>query len=358
MELYNRAYKLDPEIDRHIDHDRLASEISQRDLSELDPYCNPYRKLVIQNDPVDRELLSAIVNAKQEPLQDKKDAKADKLPARVFSLSLKEDGGKVNLLKDLPGDVLDKVLGYLGWMNLPSLEVASTASRDLFIACRQESLWKYLYEKCTGSAGSLINDPGRLEFIMGPHFRTDGLYISRITYLRQGYRESAISQPSHLVTYYRYLRFFNTPEIKGRLVVALVSPDEPKVVIERLREIDGKTLKAVKERVFTMADTAIKSKQPGRQLEAQLPCQANLFVGSYKLETGRTYKLLLFDAHSKHPMQLKMLMELGDPSKGIPSYRTTKCLEYCGRIVGGDEKIDFDTHKWGKFYFSPVKSYK
>ena len=29
----------------------------------------------------------------------------------------------MNLLKDLPSDVLDKILGYLGWMHLPSLKL-------------------------------------------------------------------------------------------------------------------------------------------------------------------------------------------------------------------------------------------
>ena len=363
MELYNRAYKLDPEIDRHIDHDQLASEISQRDLSELEPYYNPFKKLAMQNNPVDRDLLASIIKSKADS-EISTDTKATANSGRVISLSFKDD--KVNLLKDLPSDVLDKILGYLGWMHLPSLETVSTASRDLFMACRQESLWKYLHEKCTGTKNIVPvfdDDSWRMNFIMGPHFRTDGLYISKITYLRQGYQESAISQPSHLVTYYRYLRFFNTPEIKGRLVVALVTIEKPKNVIDKLREIDLVTLKNIKERIFTPFNVTkqIRSRSTrNRENDLQQQSHPNLFIGTFKLETGRKYKLLLFDAHSKHPMRLKMVMEMDDPSvKGIPSYRTGKCLEYCGRVENGDgEKIEFDTNNWGKFYFSPVKSYK
>ena len=360
MELYNRAYKLDPEIDRHIDHEQVASEISQRDLAEIEPYYNPFRKLMMQNEPIDRDLFLSIIKSKRESFFEREPSPSS---SRVFSLTLKDD--KVNLLKDLPGDVLDKILGYLGWMNLPSLEIASRASRDLFLACRQESLWKYLHEKFTGAPANSIDNSWRLTFIMAPIFRTDGLYISKITYLRQGYQESAICQPSHLVTYYRYLRFFNTPEIKGRLVVALVSTEQPKNVLEKLRQLDGRTVKDVKERMFACETRGSGFKQDvprsrNKEMEAQ-HSQANLFLGTFKFEAGRRYKLLLFDAHSKHPMRLKMMLELGDPLKGIPPHRLAKCFEYCGRVektTSEAETIEFDTHNWGKFYFSPVKSYK
>ena len=64
-------------------------------------------------------------------------------------------------------------------------------------------------------------------------------------------------------------------------------------------------------------------------------------------------------------MRLKMAMELADPLKGAPAYRTAKCTEYIGKVVVdcddiekvNEERIDFDTHNWGKFYFSRVKSY-
>ena len=43
IELYNRAYRLDPEIDRNINHVELAAEISKKDLSEIEPYYNPFK---------------------------------------------------------------------------------------------------------------------------------------------------------------------------------------------------------------------------------------------------------------------------------------------------------------------------
>lgn len=341
MELYNRAYRLDPDITRHIDHERVAAEISKKDLSELEGYYNPFRKLTTKNDPVDKELVALITESKLN-------YKTENISFGVgLRITLKSEP---NLLEELPETVLERILLNLGWMHLPSLEVASTTSRGMFLACRKESLWRDLSQRKESRAVTPSHFPWRLQFIMQPSFRTDGLYISKITYFRQGYQESAISQPSHLVTYYRYLRL---------LVMALVSTDKPKSVIELMKEVDVPTLKAIKERIFSKYTSTIrKSKRNLVTYEAK----PNLFFGSYwryPLD-DRMHTLLLFDAHSKLPMRLKMKMELGDPGKGVPAHRTAKCLKYSGRVCdeeGGGDTIDFDVHNWGKFYFSRVKSY-
>lgn len=373
MDMYNRAYRLDPEIDRHIDHERLAAEISQKDLTEIEPYYNPFRKLMIQNDPVDKELYLQIAKSQINPeLKKNDDSKKG-----VFKLSFKEEA---NLLADLPSDVLVKILEYLGWMHLPSLETISAASRSLFLTCRQDSLWKNLcgHMECCKRETGLFDESWRMQYIMRPAFRTDGIYISKITYFRQGYQESAISQPSHLVTYYRYLRFFNGPVTGGkRIVMALVSTEKPRHVIESLKELDELTMKSIKDRFFSnksmfRAQCGSKRKNDRRETTSIIILsKPNLFIGTYwrqiRSDSDRFFNLLLFDAHSKNPMRLRMTMEMADPLKGAPAYRTAKCTEYIGKVVVTDhdndaeevneERIDFDTHNWGKFYFSRVKSY-
>ena len=371
MELYNRAYRLDPEIDRNIDHDSVAAEISQKDLSEIEPYYNPFRKLMIQNDPVDKDLYLQISKS-QSQINPQPD---EEIKKGVFKLVIKEEK---NLLADLPADVFDKILEYLGLMHLPSLETVSTASRNLFLACRQDSLWKELCGHMEGCKREtrLLDDSWRMQYIMRPTFRTDGIYISKITYFRQGYQESAISQPSHLVTYYRYLRFFNGPATGGkRIVTALVSTEKPRQVIETLKELDEKTMKSIKERFFntkkhqtSSSKSSHKRKNDKRDSSLNISTKPNLFIGTYwrqdRPDSDRLFSLILFDAHSKNPMRLKMTMEMADPLKGAPAYRTAKCTEYIGKVSVTDvdedvseELIDFDTHNWGKFYFSRVKSY-
>ena len=279
-----------------------------------------------------------------------------------------------SFLEELPENVIEKTLFYLGWMHLPSLEAVSNMSRAMFLACRQHSLWRNLccQMQCLKHGTQAINqkndDSWRLQMIMRPAFRTDGIYISKITYLRQGYQESAICQPSHLVTYYRYLRFFNGPVNGGglRFVTSYVSTESPKNgnVIEQLREVDGKTLKAIKERIFlnttttTRASNGNKSNRNSNSRYTNDESKANLFIGSYWSKSDRLFTLLLFDGHSRFPMRLKMTIELGEYERsGIPSYRTAKCLDYCGMSSSSRERINFDIHNWGKFYFSRVKSY-
>ncbi|EEF48332.1 protein with unknown function [Ricinus communis] len=47
----------------------------------------------------------------------------------------------------------------------------------------------------------------RKMWLLRPRVRTDGLYVSRNTYIRTGVREWTITNPVHLVCYYRYMRF-------------------------------------------------------------------------------------------------------------------------------------------------------
>lgn len=45
-------------------------------------------------------------------------------------------------------------------------------------------------------------------FLKRPHLRFEGLYVSRNTYIHTGITEWRIKNPVHLVTYFRYIRFF------------------------------------------------------------------------------------------------------------------------------------------------------
>ncbi|TYH65463.1 hypothetical protein ES332_D06G057900v1 [Gossypium tomentosum] len=48
----------------------------------------------------------------------------------------------------------------------------------------------------------------RKMWLLRPRVRTDGLYVSRNTYIRAGVAEWKITNPVHIVCYFRYLRFF------------------------------------------------------------------------------------------------------------------------------------------------------
>ena len=70
----------------------------------------------------------------------------------------------------------------------------------------------------------------RLMWIEHPRIRTDGVYISQITYLRKGAQDgSSYYDPTHCVTYYRYLCF-----LPGGDVVSLLSHDIPAQIVPTL----------------------------------------------------------------------------------------------------------------------------
>eukprot|EP00262_Sarcandra_glabra_P006980 TRINITY_DN19549_c0_g1_i1.p1 TRINITY_DN19549_c0_g1~~TRINITY_DN19549_c0_g1_i1.p1 ORF type:complete len:328 (+),score=34.80 TRINITY_DN19549_c0_g1_i1:168-1151(+) len=50
----------------------------------------------------------------------------------------------------------------------------------------------------------------RKMWLLRPRLRTDGLYVSRNTYIRVGVAEWKVTNPVHVVCYYRYIRFYPT----------------------------------------------------------------------------------------------------------------------------------------------------
>ncbi|EWC46813.1 hypothetical protein DRE_04058 [Drechslerella stenobrocha 248] len=72
----------------------------------------------------------------------------------------------------------------------------------------------------------------RAMFIDRPRVRYNGVYISTCTYYRTGHPVNTnltLSNPIHLVTYYRYLRFF-----PSGFVLTLLTPAEPSEVVHAL----------------------------------------------------------------------------------------------------------------------------
>lgn len=414
MEMYSRAFRMDPEVESRLDCGQLAARLNE-DVAVDDPLYNPFRRT--HCDPVDAGLALAVLRATTE------------------------EPSSTGLLDGLPSDVLGRVLECLGWMHLPSLETVAQTSRAMFLAARQDALWRAvcgriecpsrhqaggsravspLDAESRGGSGfhqPLAYNSWRERCIVRPRLRTDGLYICKITYFRQGFEEGAASQPFHVITYYRYLRFFNDPGRRGRLVLALVTTEPPVAVIDRLRVPNERLLATVRSRFFPATSRpagtgnnsphVTRSGTPSRRHQHRTvvpetfhpptretspaggPVTPNLFIGTYwregegervclskqtdteeddnvaSVHPDRRFRLLLFDAHATHPTRLSMHLQMGDPKSGSSS-RSARCVAYFGRVEqrqgSGDTvpvtRIEFDTHTWGKFYFSRVKSYQ
>ncbi|GAA6022393.1 hypothetical protein JCM11491_001576 [Sporobolomyces phaffii] len=81
------------------------------------------------------------------------------------------------------------------------------------------------------SAAELVKSHGndwRRFYVEHPRIRLDGCFISVVTYLRRG-EVVSIYAPTHLITFYRYYRFYH-----HGLVISLLTTDPPNTVVRRL----------------------------------------------------------------------------------------------------------------------------
>ncbi|KAI1636524.1 hypothetical protein F4809DRAFT_383430 [Biscogniauxia mediterranea] len=79
---------------------------------------------------------------------------------------------------------------------------------------------------------SLYNSSWQRMFRRRPRIRFNGCYISTVNYIRAGQHganQTAWGSPVHIVTYYRYLRFF-----RDGTVISLLSTEEPAHVVHHL----------------------------------------------------------------------------------------------------------------------------
>ncbi|KAK1300429.1 F-box protein 7 [Acorus calamus] len=114
----------------------------------------------------------------------------------------------------LPDELLFEVFARLPPY---SLGKASCVCRKWKYTIRNPTFWRSACLKTWQSFGAMENSrivqrmyegSWRKMWILRPRLRTDGIYVSRNTYIRTGVAEWKVTNPVHLVCYYRYIRFF------------------------------------------------------------------------------------------------------------------------------------------------------
>jgi F-box protein 9 len=119
----------------------------------------------------------------------------------------------------------------------------SLTSRNVQGLIKDSSIWKWmcglLYEFSPFELSLELPkfDSWFEMFKLKPFLRKDGIYISKVTYIRPGLSAESYHQPFHLVTYYRYLRF-----LENGFVNVLTSSSAPGSVIPNLVHSNGQIL--------------------------------------------------------------------------------------------------------------------
>lgn len=142
----------------------------------------------------------------------------------------------------LPDELLYEVFAR---MTPYSLGRAGCICRKWRYAIRNPLLWQNACLKTWQMSGvdenlrtvqSCYGGSWRKMWIARPRLRFDGLYVSRNTYVSAGIAEWKITNPVHLVCYYRYIRFYPS----GKFLYK-ISPFKLKEVVKSLQ---GKACKA------------------------------------------------------------------------------------------------------------------
>ena len=103
---------------------------------------------------------------------------------------------------------------------------AACACRPWRLLTQDEHIWEkacldaWEYREAREATHAVARDrfrgSYRRMFFARPRLRTEGLYVSRNTYIKPGITDWENVKPVHLVCYYRYFRFFNNGEFMSK----------------------------------------------------------------------------------------------------------------------------------------------
>ncbi|KAF5735505.1 F-box protein 7-like isoform X1 [Tripterygium wilfordii] len=141
----------------------------------------------------------------------------------------------------------------------------------------------------------------RKMWLLRPRIRTDGLYVSRNTYIRVGVAEWRVTNPVHLVCYYRYLRFFPS----------------------------GK---------FLYKNSSQKVKEVVKCMNFRAPKGDGVFRGHYTLSDDQVEAAVLYPG--RRPTVLRIRLRLRGTTTGANNR-----LDLCSLVTSGVTDNEFNTHE-------------
>ena len=297
-----------------------------------------------------------------------------------------------SLLGGISDDLLERIFLWTGISNLPSMEVLAQTCRRCFLVSRSNRVWRILQlaAQARPKRSPIYASPihQRIQFFKYPIIRTDGIYICKVTYYRQGLPDPsattssaiATSHPVHLVVYYRYLRFFGI--LDGFLVYSLTSSDPPATVIERLRDAKQVEGLSVPYGEWQQPQTYPRPARSGRRMrretaavEAIVQENANLYIGRYFRDHPKKIDLVTLVLHQqdtlsipennirKRPIRVTMKIQVCPAASKHPFRRNAlRCESYSithppTQHNPLEDIYEIDVTGWNKFYFSRVRSY-
>ncbi|KAI8579909.1 hypothetical protein K450DRAFT_239690 [Umbelopsis ramanniana AG] len=329
---YRRAFKMDRNIDykykqhyqTHIAPSITAeatTNIPSQTLSGLEESENDNFHHVVQ---FGREYVAP--NTSHSPIddlvEDFKNQSLEYIPA---------DEEKPVLISILPNEVVVHVLRNVVFDSVRSVHNFALVCKRFLLLTRAQSIWRPLCEHVyhTHNIPKEISDQFQLDivnrayngnwlrmFIERPRIRFEGIYIATCHYLRPGISDTAWNQPIHLVTYYRYLRFF-----PDGTIVKYLSTDEPVHVVRNITK-------------------HFKAKQ--------------VFHGRYEIE-GDKVIVHMRDQETRPTERFQMNVNIKSTHRG--RHNKLAWEEYVSWSDVRGDKTNYNLKHMKPYYFSVVRSY-
>lgn len=315
IEFYGQAYRLDPEVEKHVD---------VKDLRP--PSVDPNNNQAIERPVFDIQA-------------------SDSSASISAALALEAYPHQPLGLED---ELFLRILKWAGAIHPPSVDTIGKTCRKSYLLSRRAEVWQHLYN-LTFTNQALIprsvkmpSEDFRKAFLVKSRLRTDGIYINKMTYFRPGLSYTSLTNPVHLVTYYRYLRFFGSTQ--GYSVWWLISSKPPKDIIEHLRH----PYRNNQEPDALALDFS----------SLALGQFANFFHGQwqpdYKNEEDGHFSLCLASTSRSKVIKWRMNVYLEPNTRKRPvQHGRLMVSEY----VDVDHGTEISTDDWGRFTFSKVKSF-
>ncbi|KAJ3262218.1 hypothetical protein HK103_002631 [Boothiomyces macroporosus] len=211
MKHYRIATKLDPDIENK--HWKMMSQKIQMELLE------PFENLTVNEDEEDEE--------EEETMQ----------VAVVAEEEINEEEEmEESIFLQIPYEILVLIIKRALQFDIYNYMKLSLTCSWMRETLKDQSIWRHLCishhfdhspSTLTGQL-SLYRDSWYNMWIKKPRVRYDGCYISRVSYVRRGMSETlSLTHVVHLVTYFRYLRFYPNNHF-----VLLTSFSEPMEVVQ------------------------------------------------------------------------------------------------------------------------------
>src|SRR5271170_2231146 len=211
-----------------------------------------------------------------------------------------EDPFKPCYISHLPDELLLNILLHLSLSSLSSLTSTSLVCKKLLsLSHGENSLYKplcYHYFRAFSSPAVLLarlpdfGGDWRRMLIERPRLRFDGCYIATCHYLRPGVNEYSWNTPIHMVTYFRFIRFY----ADGRCITVLTTM-EPREVVGQVSWMGVGGVKGGSDGVWSM-----DSETGAVSVEVRGP-RGYLFIKDLQIKStgrGKHNKLVWMGFHS------------------------------------------------------------